>query len=538
MRVPSLELQQRYRAEKLWLDKSLGVFFDESLERCAHLEVRFWSEVAPYRGTFGDVHRQARRFATGLAQRGVQPGDVLTYQLPNRVEAMIALYGAAMAGAVVVPVVHFYGPTELQFILTQLAAKLHLTTATFGSSEYLEALDGFRRDVPSLEQVVLVGEGSASWTEAFSEVIDEPPLAQLPLVDPMMPATIGYTSGTTSAPKGVIHVSNSIVGEAQQLARYDVGTSRPLLTGAPLAHSMGMTGGAIIPLLRNTPTHLVDRWIPGQVLAIILEAGLSSGSGSTYFLTSLLDDPSFTPAHAALIESVGLGGSPVPGAVCDRAESLGVTAVRSYGSTEHPTSVGAQRSDPPERRKYTEGRPLDGCEIRIVDDEGHDLPPGETGEILSRGADLFFGYVDAKLTTQALDKEGWYHTEDLAVLDAEGYITIVDRKKDIIIRGGENISASEVEEILLRMPGLSEVAVVAAPDARFGEHSCAFVTLTPDASAPSLDEVRSYFRRAGVARQKWPEEIQMVDQFPRTPSGKIKKQQLRDQLRRGEAAST
>jgi acyl-coenzyme A synthetase/AMP-(fatty) acid ligase len=250
----------------------------------------------------------------------LQPGDVVTYQLPNRVEAMIALYGAAMAGAVVVPVVHFYGPTELRFILEQLGAKLHVTTATFGSSEYLAALDGFRGDVPSLEHVVLVGDRSASWTEAFADLVDESPLAELPLVDPMMPATIGYTSGTTSAPKGVIHVGNSIVGEAQQLARYNVGTSRPLLTGSPLAHLMGMTGGAIIPLLRHTPTHLVDRWIPEQVLAIMLEAGLSSGSGATYFLTSLFDAPSFTPAHAVLIESVGLGGSPVPGAVCDRAE--------------------------------------------------------------------------------------------------------------------------------------------------------------------------------------------------------------------------
>ena len=254
---------------------------------------------------------------------------------------MIALYGAAIAGAVVVPVVHFYGPKELQFILDQLGARLHLTTASFGSSCYLDALDGFRSEVATLEHIVLVGEGSASWVEGFAAIVDEPPIRELPSVDPMAPAIVGYTSGTTADPKGVVHVANSFVAEALQMKDYDVGASRPLLTGAPLAHAMGMIGGALLPLMRHEPSHLVDRWEPERVLAIMAEADLSSGSGATFFLTSLFDAPGFTSQHAALIESVGLGGSPVPGAVCDRAETLGVVVVRSYGSTEHPTSIGA-----------------------------------------------------------------------------------------------------------------------------------------------------------------------------------------------------
>ncbi|HEY3669614.1 MAG TPA: AMP-binding protein [Acidimicrobiia bacterium] len=530
LRAPSPELQHRYRAEHLWLDRSLGGFFDDYLARGADLEVRFWSETAPYRGTFGDVHREARRFAGGLQARGIAIGDVVTYQLPNRVEAMIALYGAAMAGAVVVPVVHFYGPKELQFILEQLGARVHLTTATFGSSRYLDALDGFRTDVATLEHIVLVGDGTAPWTEPFADVLSAAPLDDLPSTDPMAPAIIGYTSGTTSDPKGVVHVANSFVAEALQMKDYDVGRSRPLLTGAPLAHAMGITGGAVLPLMRHEPSHLVDRWEPDRVLAIMLEAGLSSGSGATYFLTSLFDAATFTPAHAEIMEGVGLGGSTVPGAVCDRAEDLGVVAVRSYGSTEHPTSIGAVRSDTPEHRKYTEGRPLAGCEVRIVDDAGRDISDGVAGEILSRGPDLFFGYVDPMLTRTALDRDGWYHTEDLAIRDPDGYITIADRKKDIIIRGGENISASEVEEILQRMPGVSEVAVVAAPDDRLGERGCAFVAPILGRTPPSLEDVRAHFRESGVARQKWPEELRVVDQFPRTPSGKIKKQVLRAEL--------
>ncbi len=494
LRAPSAELQARYRAEGFWRDVSLGDFFDELLEQHATREVRFWSDTEPYRGTFLEVHREARKFAVGLRGLGVQPGDVVTYQLPNRVEALIALYGAAMAGATVVPVVHFYGPKELHFILDQLGGRVHLTTAAFGSSDYLAALEGLRGELPTLDQVVLVGEGSAPWAIPFADLLDTAPLAELPAVDPMQPATIGYTSGTTADPKGVVHVSNTVVAEALQIGAYDVGAPRPLLTGAPLADAMGMIGGAMRPLLRGEACHIVDRWDPERILAAMLEAGLTSGSGATYFLTSLLDAPSFTAEHAALIECVGLGGSPIPGAVGDRAEEIGIMTVRSYGSTEHPTSIGGVRTDTPEHRKYTEGRPMAGCEVRLVDDEGHDVPDGVVGEILSRGPEMFLGYVDGSLTDSAIDADGWYHTEDLALRGPDGYFTIADRKKDIIIRGGENVSASEVEEVLLRMPGLSEVAVVAAPDPRLGEHGCAFVATIPGRPAPSLDDVRAALR--------------------------------------------
>jgi acyl-CoA synthetase len=537
LRAPSAELQDRYRAAGFWPDLSLGAFFDELLAKNAEKEVRFWSDTEPYRGTFAEIHRDARRFAAGLRRRGVRPGDVVTYQLPNRVEALIALYGAAMAGATVVPVVHFYGPKELRFILDQLAGRVHLTTATFGSSEYLAALDKFRHELPALELVVLVGQGAAEWATPFADLLDDAPLAELPPVDPMQPATIGYTSGTTADPKGVVHVSNSVVAEALQIGAYDVGAPRPLLTGAPLAHAMGMIGGAVRPLLRGEPCHIIDRWDPARILDAMLAAGLTSGSGAAYFLTSLLDAPGFTAEHAALIECVGLGGSPIPGAVGDRAEQSGIMTVRSYGSTEHPTSIGGVRTDTPEHRKYTEGTPMPGCEVRLVDDDGNDVEGEDVGEILSRGPELFFGYVDDALTDQALDAEGWYHTEDLAFRSPDGYYTIADRKKDIIIRGGENVSASEVEGVLLRMPGLSEVAVVAAPDPRLGEHGCAFVSTIPGNEAPTLTAVRAHFEAAGIARQKWPEDVRVVTDFPRTPSGKIKKQALRDELRQATGSS-
>jgi acyl-CoA synthetase (AMP-forming)/AMP-acid ligase II len=217
--------------------------------------------------------------------------------------------------------------------------------------------------------------------------------------------------------------------------------------------------------------------------------------------------------------------------VSDRAEGLGIDIFRSYGSTEHPSITGSWGDAPAATRKYTDGRPLPGVEVRLVDDEGRDVEPGAPGEILSRGPDMFLGYTDARLTRQAIDAEGWFATGDIGQADEDGYITIVDRKKDIIIRGGENISALEVEELVLRLPGVIEVAVVAAPDARLGEHACAFVRLDSDARELALPTLRSHLEASGLGRQKWPEELRIVGDLPRTPSGKVRKADLRSQLR-------
>jgi non-ribosomal peptide synthetase component E (peptide arylation enzyme) len=205
--------------------------------------------------------------------------------------------------------------------------------------------------------------------------------------------------------------------------------------------------------------------------------------------------------------------------------------VRSYGSTEHPSTTGSRHEEPAAKRHYTDGHPLLGVEVKLVDEEGSEVGPGRRGEILSRGPDCCAGYTDPALTGSAFDAEGWYATGDVGILDEDGYLTIVDRKKDIIIRGGENISALEVEEQLLRIPGVAEAAVVAAPDARLGEHVCAFVRPLEGAEPVGLDDVRIHLEKAGLARQKWPEELHLVEELPRTPSGKVKKFVLRQRLR-------
>ncbi|MGH8978341.1 MAG: AMP-binding protein, partial [Acidimicrobiia bacterium] len=251
----------------------------------------------------------------------------------------------------------------------------------------------------------------------------------------------------------------------------------------------------------------------------------------------LLDHPDFdVERHAALMPVIGLGGSAVPAAVGERAERLGITTTRSYGSTEHPSVTASSADSPRERRLYTDGSPLPGVEMRVVDEAGNDVAAGEPGEIWSRGPDCFAGYTDPRLTEAAFAPGGWFMTGDIGVLDENGFLAITDRKKDIIIRGGENVSALEVEEQLVRMPGVAEVAVVAAPDPRLGERACAFVRMQPGADAPDLGVVRGHLEAAGLARQKWPEAVHVLTEFPRTPSGKIQKFVLRQRLREEAAA--
>ncbi|HEX4863843.1 MAG TPA: AMP-binding protein, partial [Acidimicrobiales bacterium] len=266
-------------------------------------------------------------------------------------------------------------------------------------------------------------------------------------------------------------------------------------------------------------------------LRLMIEEDLSSGGGAPYFLTSLLDHPGFGDEHLARLVYQGMGGAPVPKAVTERANSLGITVFRAYGSTEHPSITGCPFSDPLEKRLNTDGPALPGNEIRLVGREGRDVETGESGEILSRGPELFLGYTDPSLTAKVFDSDGWYHTGDIAVMDADGYVAITDRTSDVIIRGGENISAAEVEELLLRMPGVAEVAVVAAPDERMGERAAAVFRMLPEVAAPQMSDVRDHLERSGLGRQKWPEELHQVQDFPRTASGKVQKFAIRDQLR-------
>ena len=539
MREPPDELQRHWRAQGFWTDEPLGRMIDRFLSALGDETFSVRSSVRPYQGTLADVHDLARRVRTGLEARGVRPGDVVAFQLPNWMEAAAVFWGAAMAGAVVAPIVHFYGHKEVAYILRTSGARVLVTADRFGHQDFLGNLDAIGSDADALEHVFVVGD-DVGGHQPFANLADAASDAGAApaAVDVANAALVAYTSGTTADPKGVVHTHRSIHAEVHQLSEMRGSGDLPMLVGAPVGHAIGMLSGLLIPLHRGHPIHLIDVWDPAAVLAAMAEDGLNGGSGSTFFVQSLIDHPDCTPAHRALMEKVGLGGSPVPAAFADRLAGLGISIVRSFGCTEHPSITGSRHDDSGDQRMYTDGRPLPGVEVRIVDDDGHAVAPGIAGEIQSRGPDQFGGYTDASLTASAFTSDGFLRTGDIGVLDERGCLAITDRIADVIIRGGENISAAEVEEQLLRIEGIAEAAVVAAPDDRLGEHVCAFVRVAPGAAAPSLDAIRERLGAAGLARQKWPEEVREADDFPRTPSGKIKKFVLRERLRDGDSGHT
>ncbi|GFG95413.1 AMP-binding protein [Mycobacterium timonense] len=508
IRVVAPELARRYEEQGWWTPDTLGDLLARGLKDNQDTTFRVHSSVHPFTGTFGDVERMAGRLAAGLRARGVGPGDVVAFQLPNWVEAAVTFWASAFLSAVVVPIVHFYGPKELRYILSSVRPRVFITAEGFGRMTYAPEVCA---DVPT---VALVG-------ESFDELLADEPMAGTLGADPAGPALIAFTSGTTSNPKGVIHSHQTLGFETRQLlSNYPPGRKRQL-TALPVGHFIGMLGAFLIPVLDGSPIDLCDVWDPDRAIDLMDSDGVALGGGPPYFVTSLLDHPRFTAEHLRFITHIGLGGSTVPAAVTRRLADLGIVVTRSYGSSEHPSITGSHYTAPEEKRLFTDGNARTGVEVRLADD----------GEILSRGPDLFIGYTDPALTARAFDEDGWYHTGDIGVMDDDGYLTITDRKSDIIIRGGENISALEVEEVLLGMPAVAEAVVVSAPDARLGEHAAAVLRIKAGHVMPTLDEVRAHFERAGVAKQKWPESLHQVDDYPRTASGKVQKYVVRQSIR-------
>jgi acyl-CoA synthetase (AMP-forming)/AMP-acid ligase II len=526
LRSVSDDLARRYRDEGWWDDATLGATVAEGLATMGAVEFNVHSQVRPWRGTFADVDQRARALASWLRDRGVGPGDVVVFQMPNWVEAGVTFWAAAYLGAVVVPIVHFYGAKEVEYILRTTEPEVVITPDRFGHADYLTVYERLLAGDRSPLWLVVGDTPEADLPEgatSFESALDADPISGPLAVDPDAPAIVAFTSGTTRDPKGVIHSHRTIGFETRQLDHMFPGGGPPQITGAPVGHFIGMVNAFLIPMLRNRAVNLVDVWDPGEILRLMREEGLGMSGGATYFLTSLLDHPDFTDEHLALMPFAGLGGSSVPIAVTERAAKLGIKSFRSYGSTEQPSITGCLLDDPEVKRHTTDGHALPGVEFRLDDQ----------GEILSRGPDCFVGYIDAEMTAEAFDADGWYRTGDIGVLDDEGYLTITDRVSDVIIRGGENISAQEVEELLMGLDAVAEVSVVAAPDERLGERAAAVMRLREGSSAPTLEQVRDHLATVGLARQKWPESLHQVDEFPRTPSGKVQKFRLRQDLRDG-----
>jgi cyclohexanecarboxylate-CoA ligase len=526
-RVPALA--GAWRRTGQWRDEPLWAAFAATARRLA---TRCAIIDGERRTTFAALHAAAERLAGGLAGLGVARGDAVAYQLPNWTEALVVLLAAARLGAVAVPVLPGYRRREVGFILAESGARVCFVPGRYRDGDHPALLRELRPDLPALEQVVVVrddpGPGALAWDAVAGAA---PCTAALP-DDADAIALLIHTSGTTADAKGVLHSSNTLLAEARSLAPvHGLGAGAVVLMPSPLTHVSGIVHALLVPAALGTTAVLMDRWDAGPALALIAREGVTYMVGAPTFLRDLARHPALPATDVSRFRLFSCGGADVdPDLVRDAAARLGCVAKRVYGSTEFPTVTTTGPDDPPARRIDSDGRPIGAAEIRVVDDAGADVPAGREGEILARGPECFLGYRRPALDADAFTADGWFVTGDLGVVDRDGYLRVTGRRKDVIIRKGENISAREVEELLATHPAVAEVAVVGLPDAAAGEVACAVVRVAPDVPPPTLATLCAHLAAAGLSRRKLPERLALVDALPRTASGKVMKRALRDRI--------
>ncbi|MGF1599401.1 MAG: AMP-binding protein [Acidimicrobiales bacterium] len=494
----------------------------------------------PERHTFADLDRLSRRVAGALIDLGVERGDVVSMQLPNSWPFPVLVYGILRAGAVVNPLVPIFRSRELSFVLGRTESRVLVVPDRFrGHDHQAMALD-LVGSTPGLEHVIVVGDGTGPDAIDFASFVldrpweDEPGLddelaRRAPAADDLV--QIQFTSGTTGEPKGVLHSHNTIRSGSRPVDEvYGLGPDDVCFMASTLAHQTGFGYGMTASLGRGMTVVYQDVWDPEQMLDAVAAEGITWTVSATAFAMDMVAAQRRAPRDLSTFRYFICGGAPIPPKVVEEAaEVLGAELIAVWGMTENMIVTTTRPGDPVELVSDSDGIPVDWMEIRIIDEDGRPVGVNGSGALQIRGPNQALGYYHRPDLYAAANPEGeWFDTGDVARLRPDGGIRIVGRTKDLVIRGGENIPVAEVEDLLLRHPAVADVAVVAMPDDRLGERACAVITA--DGEPPTLAELTAFCQEAGMAKQFWPERLEVVDEFPRTPSGKIQKFKLRQTL--------
>ncbi|WP_332674872.1 AMP-binding protein [Aromatoleum sp.] len=524
----------RYTASGDWPNKTLADF---ARELAARDPERVTHVFGNQRCTVGGLLAEAAALAAGLQQRGLAAGDVVSFQLPNWREAVVIDLATTILGLVVAPIVPIYRDAEVAFMLGDAGVKAAFFPAHYRGFDYGTMMQRLALPLPKLEHLFTVRAGDGS-DDSYEALVGEGGrLADAPKVDANSVKMILYTSGTTGRPKGVLHSHNTgplrLKRAFEQWSRGSqvAGFDNVLLMASPVTHVTGQSGMEI-PFCSNTRTVFMERWNADEALDLIDREKVTASVGATPFLHELLTAAENAGCRLPTLQVFACGGAEVPPALITKAYSVldQCRAFRVYGSSEVPlTTLGFVGEGEMELAATTDGKVAD-YDVRIADDDGRVLPAGEEGEIRVRGPSMLLAYSSPEATAECFDADGYFATGDLGRLTAEGAVVVTGRKKDLINRGGEKVSAKEVEDILHRMPAVREAAVVSMPHPRLGETLCAYV-IAQDSVGIGLGDVLAFVERAGVAKQKYPEHLVVVEDFPRTASGKIRKDRLRVDIR-------
>jgi cyclohexanecarboxylate-CoA ligase len=479
--------------------------------------------------SYQQIDDLSSRLAASLRAHGIGRGDVVSFQLPNWWEFSILHLACMKLGAISNPLMVIFRERELRFMLGLAESKLLVVPASFRGFDYAAMADNLREHLPNLAHVFVVGRDGA---DGFARLLEHPapgtPFTPADGPGPDEVIQLLYTSGTTGEPKGVMHSSNTMLSNLECFAeRLGLGVDDVIHMPSPLAHQLGFMYGIVLPIMLGGTAILQDIFAAPEMARQIRDEGATFTMGATPFLNDLTEHVAATGQGTPSLRVFVSAGAPIPRALVAKArQTLGAAIVSAWGMSENGAVTTTRLDDGEEKATTTDGGPLPGMELRILGADSAVLPAGQEGQLQVRGCSNFVGYLK-RPELNPNDPDGWFDTGDLARMDADGYIRIAGRSKDIIIRGGENIPVVEVEGLLFRHPAVAEVAIVGIPDARLGERACAFVRLREGASL-SLPEVTAYLEGQRMARQYMPERLEIRAELPRTPSGKIQKFKLRD----------
>ena len=523
-----------YRQQGLWGDASLADYWQQTARAMPDKIAVVDNHGASY--TYSALDHAASCLANWMLAKGIESGDRIAFQLPGWCEFTVIYLACLKIGAVSVPLLPSWREAELVWVLNKCQAKMFFAPTLFKQTRPVDLILPLQNQLPQLQQIVGVDKlAPATSSLSLSQIIaDNTPLTTAITTHGDELAAVLFTSGTEGLPKGVMLTHNNILAsERAYCARLNLTWQDVFMMPAPLGHATGFLHGVTAPFLIGARSVLLDIFTPDACLALLEQQRCTCMLGATPFVYDLLNVLEKQPADLSALRFFLCGGTTIPKKVARECQQLGIKLLSVYGSTESSPHAVVNLDDPLSRFMHTDGYAAAGVEIKVVDDARKTLPPGCEGEEASRGPNVFMGYFDEpELTARALDEEGWYYSGDLCRMDEAGYIKITGRKKDIIVRGGENISSREVEDILLQHPKIHDACVVAMPDERLGERSCAYVVLKAPHHSLSLEEVVAFFSRKRVAKYKYPEHIVVIDKLPRTASGKIQKFWLRQDIMR------
>lgn len=496
--------------------------------------------VDPFgRLTYAELGRLVDRLALAFLDLGIESGDVVSFQLPNWRQFVIVQYALSRIGAVGNPLIPIYRQRELRFMLTLAASKVLLIPRRFRDFDYAEMMRGLWPELPSLEHIFVLGDEVPDDMESFDDLLGSRRTVQEDLallrsrgVNPNALAEIIFTSGTTGEPKGVMHTHNTILCPVLALIeRLQLTPEEVVLMASTFGHQTGYLFGVHMPTVLGGTGVYMDVWQPAKAVELIAAEGVTWTMGATPFLSDLASAPNLERHSIDSLRLFLSAGAAIPRRlVIEARERLRCAISTGWGMTENALVTVNRVDDPPEKVFGTDGCCLRGMELRIVDAHGTDVPVGQEGDLLCRGPQHFAGYYKRPHVTAASFVDGdWFSTGDRAALDEAGYVRITGRSKDIIIRGGENIPVVEVENLLHKHPRVRNVAIVAMPDRRLQEKACAFVVPEPGETF-TFDEMITYLLAQHLAKQYLPERLEVVTEFPMTPSGKIQKYVLRQRL--------